>query len=69
MQAETNAKFEQIDARFERLDRRLEQFENRFEANMRAMDARFEQAHQTMTTNLQVVLAAIQGLKDQSEKK
>ena len=55
MEADTHAKFEQVDDRFDRLETRLDRIE-------RSIDARFEQAHKTMATNLQVVLAAIAGI-------
>ena len=44
-----HAKFEQIGDRFDRLEK--------------SIAIRFEQAHQTMATNLQIVLTAISGLK------
>ena len=36
---------------------------NRSDALEAVMNARYDQAHQTMATNLEVVLAAIKGLK------
>ena len=61
--AETNAKFEQVDDRFDRLEREVRNgfaaVDDRFGRLEQQMNARFEQAHLTMATNLMVVLEAI----------
>lgn len=56
LRAEMAAGFASVDARFAAVDAR-------FAALEQSLDARFDQVHATMATNLAVVLAAIEGAK------
>lgn len=61
LRAEMGERHEGVSERFESVDRRFDNLDQSLDNLEKSIDARFDQVHQTMSTNLAVVLAAIKG--------
>lgn len=55
--------FDRIDGFQRSVETKFGSFETKFDNLERSIDVRFTQTHQTMATNLDIVLKAIEGLK------